>query len=347
MIEVRRHAKSKKSINHAHGRAGHTVSHTVALAMAARTASQAALADRCDFQCWRAASGLLSPTGVRLRLSRSNSRWFGDDAACTRANCTCHDRSVLLADDHTITHVAVAAARHSDAARAISTCDRWRQEDAKPMLPPGRSVVVIVDNASPEPARTALRERCQNGRDRIYARNDDWSLGYGFELGAWRWAILHVLPSLPLRPDAIIYFTQDSLQFNQPALPYPPPPSFKAAALVTFLEPERTNYNRALLLSAPGRGALPPLESHRTWTTLAADALSRLRGAPPFHHRESFSGCFGPAFLATWASARALQARGFFDMLRVESKLDEQITERLIGWILRYDLGNACSVAGD
>ena len=34
-------------------------------------------------------------------------------------------------------------------------------------------------------------------------------------------------------------------------------------------------------------------------------------------------------------------------MLNVTSKVDEQATERIIGWFLAYSVGSQCSVAGD
>ena len=63
-----------------------------------------------------------------------------------------------------------------------------------------------------------------------------------------------------------------------------------------------------------------------------------------------FMSNFGPNLLVTWKTARRLQQRGFFDMLRVRSKLDEQISERVIGYLLTHDKEmrhSACSVGGD
>ena len=44
--------------------------------------------------------------------------------------------------------------------------------------------------------------------------------------------------------------------------------------------------------------------------------------------------------------ASELGRRGFFDMMKVTTKLDEQRSERVIGWFLTHDTGEPCSIAG-
>ena len=39
-------------------------------------------------------------------------------------------------------------------------------------------------------------------------RNGDWRFGHQYELGAWRWAVLKVLPTLGLSAETIIYLMQ-------------------------------------------------------------------------------------------------------------------------------------------
>ena len=59
-----------------------------------------------------------------------------------------------------------------------------------------------------------------------------------------------------------------------------------------------------------------------------------------------FSGCYGPGLVATWGAASELGRRGFFSMMRIKAKLEEQRSERVIGWFLTHDVGEPCSVAG-
>jgi hypothetical protein len=251
---------------------------------------------------------------------------------------------------HRITHAIVAAARFphgGDAEKARGMVEAWRKHVLlAELLPPrGRAVLIIVDNCSPKAVEKALRAACTSNSSGthpriIYARNDAWVSGYGFELGAWRWAMRHVLPSLGLVQDALVYFVQDSLRLALPALPYPPPAAFQAAPLLSFpgLPPGERDMGVGDLPVRDEKGR--KLDGEGTWAAVAAAAVGRVRGAPPMdpHAVGPFTGCFGPNMLATWAAARSLMARGFFEMLKVRSKVDEQISERLIGWLLSHAL---------
>ena len=262
-----------------------------------------------------------------------------------------------------ITHVVVAAARHLEPASASATIAQWLADVlGRRLLPPRpRSLVLFVDNASPPPAARALRDACARASaagpiEVRYVRNQDWADGFGFELGAWRWALRHSLgkttttttsssssgggeggaddAELSIATDALLYLTQDSLRLWRPALPYPPPRSFTAAPLLSF---------------ASGGGAIQgvtPDEAASQWRAAAA-ALRRVERATPFLPGRRYTGAFGPSLLTTVANGKALLARGLFDMLRVQSKVDEQLSERLLGWFVTHDLHQPCSVGGD
>ena len=118
----------------------------------------------------------------------------------------------------------------------------------------------------------------------------------------------------------------------------------------------------------PGDGtALRQNESDAIWVAAAERALRGVQRAPPragesapavhgTKHAASlslpragdvFMGCFGPNFFASYHGAVALLRRGVFDMMRVRTKLNEQVSERVLGWVLSRELSSPCSVAGD
>jgi hypothetical protein len=149
--------------------------------------------------------------------------------------------------------------------------------------------------------------------------------------------VRHELPRVGLATDALIYLTQDSLRLARPALPYPPPRTFTAAPLLSF---------------ASGGGALQGItasDAASEWRRVAPAALRSIANATPVRPLTPFTSAFGPSLLVTWAAAQALHARGLFEMLRVRSKLDEQMSERLLGWFITHDLQTQqpCSVGGD
>ena len=124
------------------------------------------------------------------------------------------------------THVVVVATRFGSGNWSIdehpaAAMVRRQIRAAKLWLPPKQSAVVIVDNMSPDDAAAAMRAACANESDAliICVKNEDWARGFGYELGAWRWAVKKVLPSLALVKDAIVYLMQDSLRLAAPALP--------------------------------------------------------------------------------------------------------------------------------
>ena len=181
----------------------------------------------------------------------------------------------------------------------------------------------------------------------------------------------HVLPTLRLRRDALIYFVQDSLMLRQPLYAYPPPPTFIAASMISF-SPSKTFMD-------PGGGrTLSQNESDAVWVAAAQQALAGVQSTPQragvasnavattaLHGSrrassatpgwtqptpratDAFMGCFGPNFFSSYHGARSLLERGVFDMMHVRTKLDEQVSERVLGWFIGRELNSPCSVAGD
>ena len=303
----------------------------------------------CDFACWRNASG--------YGLSTAHKR-FGEAEWCNLKRCGCGWRGdpfakqwlpLASASVGRLTHVVVVAARwNADPDRMVWTLRKlsngWRR-----YLPRNRSAVVIVDNLSPLAVGDQLRAECSGVRV-VYTRNKDHAYGRGFELGAWRWAMRHVLPGLNMRDDTILYFTQDSLSLNRHALRYPPPHSFEAAALLSFdyeaakirgLSAEQT-YER-LRITVSRLQELPPSAQE----ALRDDRPSGNRTAAGA--RTKMYGCFGPNMVSTWSYARALENRGFFDLINATVKADEELAERAIGWLMsRGAVGlPSCSVSGN
>ena len=322
-----------------------------------------------------------------------------------------------------LTHVVVVAARFGQFPKANRTLDTVRRIVSsqaavlRRVLPKGSSTVLFVDNATPSLAGDVLREECARHGLR-YARNDEWSAGYGYELGAWRWAVLKVLPTFDLATDAIVYLmqaahapgcnhrrpacnhvhpgctlrgclspcvsAQDSMTLERWPLRYPPPASFRAASLLSFAPEEpptlaptlapnpspNTNPNpkpnpnsdqHAARAQLSPRPHLPPhqeasilgidqgAEAQRSaWVGDTSAALRLVEQADPAAPATTarFSGCYGPGLVATWGAASELGRRGFFSMMRIRAKLEEQRSERVIGWFLTHDVGEPCSVAG-
>jgi hypothetical protein len=89
--------------------------------------------------------------------------------------------------------VVVVAARFGQYPKANRTLDTVRKIVSsqaavlRRVLPKGSSTVLFVDNATPSLAGDVMREECARHGLR-YALNGEWSAGYGYELGAWRWA---------------------------------------------------------------------------------------------------------------------------------------------------------------
>jgi len=196
----------------------------------------------------------------------------------------------------------------------------------KTLMPRNTSAILFVGNVAP-PTSEVLRAACANA-SLHYARNEDWPR-WGFELGAWRWAAAHTLPNMGLCDDAIVYFTQDSFILNRSPLAYPPPAAFRAASIYWF-------YGNTSLSHIPD-GMNQVQARERT----AQKAFKKVRGAASAGEIratiDDFHGSFGPNFAATWAVTRRLRDRKFFDMMRIETKLREQESERVIGHFLQID----------
>lgn len=191
--------------------------------------------------------------------------------------------------------------------------------------------MVLVDNASP--AAGAVR-KAAHVAGMVYARNDDAvDNGFGYELGAWRWAVAHVLPKVGLAEDAVVYLVQDTLFLagKSGVVPYPPPEGFRGTRVYHFEAGpywHRQNWEPALKEAA---------------RKLGLDEPAPVPDPPAV---TGFKGCFGPNLVLRWSEARALRDRGFFDMLRAGDKDDEQRTERVIGWALKELLGDDGSLCG-
>ena len=133
---------------------------------------------------------------------------------------------------------------------------------------PKSSLLIFVDNDTPSAAGDAMRAACKK-EGLLYVRNANWSRGFGFELGAWRWAVLHELPTHVgvLAPDTLVYLMQDSMTLARWPLLYPPPASFRAASLLSFV-PESS-----LMLGV----AATPKAQREAWTAVTSNALRRVQ----------------------------------------------------------------------
>lgn len=235
-----------------------------------------------------------------------------------------------------LTHVVVAAAHYGpdNASQALrrevlalqrAAADAW----LRPASTAGRSLFLVVENDAAERSRAAVEAATL-----AYARNEDYGDGFGFELGAWRWAVARALPAARLCDDAVVYLTQDSLVMNAAPIGYPPPRSLNATRVYDF------DGSKPLF-------GVPRAERH--WQRAAASAFARVAGAPDaaISARETFAGCYGPNLVGTWRVLRALGTRGVFDMMRVRTKLDEQRSERVLGLFLARDVRDTSSLGGD
>ena len=94
------------------------------------------------------------------------------------------------------------------------------------------------------------------------------------------------------------------------------------------------------------QAGVPRSQDH--WLAEARAAFGAVRGVDAaLAKRRAFPGCFGPNLVGTYAVWRDLYARGFFDMMAVSTKLDEQRSERVIGLFLAVVLGDEGSIGGD
>ena len=151
------------------------------------------LARSCEFACWREASGIPDPPQA---FERCSARACRERSLCPELQEPRHKPA--------LTHVVVVAARFGQYPKANRTLDTVRKIVSsqaavlRRVLPEGSSTVLFVDNATPSPAGDVMREECARHGLR-YARNDDWSAGYGYELGAWRWTGVSNVPSWTMR----------------------------------------------------------------------------------------------------------------------------------------------------
>ena len=225
-------------------------------------------------------------------------------------------------------HVVVAAAHYdrTNASLALRTRLLDAQAAAKARwLPAG--LVVVVENDVVERSRIEVERR-----GLAYARNGGYP-GHGFELGAWRWAMSETLPHRDVCADAVVYLVQDSMVMNAPPLAHPPA-NLTATRLFSFD-------------GTKGLAGVPRSEDH--WVPEAETAFARAGSDPALARSRSrrFPGAFGPNLVGTYAAWRGLLERGFFDMLAVRSKLDEQRSERIVGLFLAVVLGDEGSIGGD
>ena len=231
------------------------------------------------------------------------------------------------------THVVVAAAHYQrdNASQALMQHILSLQREAREKwLGPFESLFLVVENDDDAYSRAPVEAAGLS-----YARNEAYP-EFGFELGAWRWAVTRVLPGADVCDDAVVYLTQDSLIMNRAPMPHPPPASFVATRVYSFDGTKQ-------LLGVP--------RSERHWQPEAAAAFSRVAGGPDaaISPKKTFAGCFGPNVVGLWSAWTRLASRGFFDMMRVRKKLDEQRSERVLGLFLQRDgdvLDNS-SIGGD
>ena len=136
----------------------------------------------------------------------------------------------------------------------------------------------------------------------VYARNDDAEKGgWGYELGAWRWAMHHVLPGLDVAPDAYIYMLQDSIFIQTPraALPYPPPSPLKLMRVFGY----RATYANLAGMS-PGIHTHRQLEHWKLCVKVMRSMIENITDAPKFPDYQhvlpkgkGFVSVFGPSFV--------------------------------------------------
>ena len=129
-------------------------------------------------------------------------------------------------------HVIVASAHYGDDDASQALMRRLLEQHSaatRQWLPRlERSLVLVVENDAFERSRGAVE-----ALNLSYALNRDYP-DFGFELGAWRWALKVVLPSLEICADAVVYLTQDSLILNREPISYPPPATLNATRIYSF-----------------------------------------------------------------------------------------------------------------
>mmetsp|Transcript_26009 Transcript_26009/g.41865 ORF Transcript_26009/g.41865 Transcript_26009/m.41865 type:complete len:306 (+) Transcript_26009:3-920(+) len=229
-----------------------------------------------------------------------------------------------------LTHVIVIASYFGANQQKVMRDLLSKQHEVRDTVLPGSPFgkMILVDNSSPLGPEV---ERLCSEYGIEYTRNEDTDNGFQRELGAWRWAVKKVLPRLPLYDDSIIYFLQDSM-LARSMMRYPPPQGLRATRVFYF-----------------EGGKWIPINS---WVDIGARAMKNVKDAPPFDvqkirsGKDVFNGMFGPNFIATWNFTRTMEKRGVFDMLQVKRKLDEEATERILGWFLSHDVGDDNAIGG-
>lgn len=302
----------------------------------------------CVLACWRNESGTPRAPLGEVKGHGCNTKL--ERCPCDELSASRRAQTVTLLP---LTHVVVLAARFTRSSMA-SNMVRKQAHSVRRFLPSNRSAMIIVDNASPHAVAVELKGTCERLDDAahcIYARNGDWERGFGYELGAFRWALRETIPTVlssRLAPNAILYFMQDSLTLAHDALPYPPPSWFAGAPLISY---RTEGHGHPITLIGVPRDQSAGIEVEVTRA-----ALATVRNAPVVSTSPSdgplvrYMSNFGPNLVTTWSSAHWLLQRGFFDMLRVRTKFDEQVSERVIGYFFTHDQElhhAACSLAGD
>ena len=178
----------------------------------------------------------------------------------------------------------------------------------------GHGQMIMVNNG-PEPHPSvrdwAAREKI------LFAQNNDSNIGWGYELGAWRWAVQNILTQFDFDKRVLIYFIQDSViikSFDHSFVT----PCFSASCFFDFPAEIEPSLNNQTWLESFGVD----------YTTFHMAMVS-----------ERMRACGGPNFVATYEGLCQLIMYGLWDKIRVNSKLLEQATERAIGWVLYEQFG--------
>ena len=154
-----------------------------------------------------------------------------------------------------------------------------------------------------------------------YVENDRWSIGFGFEFGAWRCGI-SFMKALSL--DAHVsnyYFLQDSVRLMRPLITY----SMKYPMCFSFPRAYRET----------GKDRNNQLVGHRgNMTTLCYNLSTTHAAYWAFRGARRFSGCVGSNFAVNSSFLNDNIVQHDVLNVKVERKYDAQCTERLIGWYL-------------
>ena len=189
---------------------------------------------------------------------------------CVRPNGTHSCASSVSAAYDVLTHVVVLAAHYS--CLLCSTPTKNVREHASKLqqwFPARRWAAVVVDNNSSDAAAQRMAWACGNASGFVYTRNEEQPT-FGYELGAWRWAVRRILPTLAMAADAVVYLLQDTAFLTGPPLPHPPPPGFRVASLSSF--------NGSLpLMGVPSRACLTSCMPPTNCAIHALASLSPLR----------------------------------------------------------------------